>query len=178
MTQNLSKSPAIFEEEQRVTQWWVWAIVFVVAAAGIASAHWTWRMQFVLHRQWANHPSSDTEAIVFMVAMVLAGLLPLALIRYIRLRVRVEQDSLTFTYRPFIRKRYPMDRIATAEARQYHPLIEYWGWGIRLSITGRGWCYTVSGDEGVQVTLINGKTFLIGSRRAGELAGAIRRAKP
>ena len=41
----------------------------------------------------------------------------------------------------------------------------------------RGKAYNVSGNEGVQLELTNGKRILIGSQRADELADAIKRAK-
>lgn len=177
MSTDRNTPSVLFEEDQRLTMWWVWAIVAPIAVFGIAVAVWVWRMQFVLHQRWDDRATSDTEAIVFMVAMALAGLLPLAILAFVRLRVRVRPDVLTMSYRPFFRKRWAIDQVARAEARQFRPLAEYWGWGIRLSWQGRGWCYTVEGDRGVQVTLTSGKTFLIGSRRADELADAIRRAK-
>lgn len=177
MNANRHNTSVLFEENQRLTMWWVWALITPIAIFAFGVAGWVGWMQFVAHRNWDDTPSSDAEAIVFIVVMVLSGLLPLALIALVRLRVRVDVDTLTMSYRPLYRKRVGVGEIARAEARQFKPIGEYWGWGIRLSWQGRGWCYTVEGDRGVQITLTSGKTFLIGSRRADEFAEAIRRAK-
>jgi hypothetical protein len=44
--------------------------------------------------------------------------------------------------------------------------------GASVSVAG-GLAYNVSGNRGVQLELVNGKSILIGSQRAGELALAI-----
>jgi hypothetical protein len=89
------------------------------------------------------------------------------------LEVRVEPDALYVRFPPFVRRKIPYADIRSAEARQYSPLGEYGGWGIRYGRSGKA--YNVSGNEGVQLELASGERLLIGSRRAAELADAIRR---
>ena len=55
--------------------------------------------------------------------------------------------------------------------RIYRSFREYGGHGIRYGSKGKA--YTVSGDRGVQIELLNGKQLLIGSQRAEELVQAI-----
>jgi hypothetical protein len=62
-----------------------------------------------------------------------------------------------------------------AEVRTYSPLREYGGWGIRGPRKRRA--YNVSGDEGVQLVLVDGCVVLIGSQRANELADPIAPAR-
>jgi hypothetical protein len=64
--------------------------------------------------------------------------------------------------------------IGEIEARTYRPIREYGGWGLRFGRRGRA--YSISGDRGVELTLTDGRRVMIGSRRAEELAEAIRRA--
>jgi hypothetical protein len=50
---------------------------------------------------------------------------------------------------------------------------EYGGWGVK------GWsrrkiAYNVRGDRGVLLTLVDGRTVLLGSQRAADLEAAIR----
>ena len=59
-----------------------------------------------------------------------------------------------------------------AEARTYSPIREYAGWGVK------GWsrqkmAYNVSGHEGVELTLTDGRTVMLGSQRADDLAQVI-----
>ena len=56
--------------------------------------------------------------------------------------------------------------------RKYSAVKEYGGWGIK------GWsqqkvAYNVSGNEGVELTLRDGRRVMLGSQRAPELAQAI-----
>jgi hypothetical protein len=68
-----------------------------------------------------------------------------------------------------IRKRIPLVQIdAVVEAR----FPWYWGWGLRF--TPRGLLYRVSGLGGIEVDLLNGKRYLIGTDEPRELARAIR----
>ena len=69
-------------------------------------------------------------------------------------------------------KEVPFADIASVIAVIYRPLREYGGWGIRFG--RKGMAYNISGDRGVQVTLKNGKSFLLGSLRAGELELVLR----
>ncbi len=91
---------------------------------------------------------------------------------FLRLTVRVD-DALRIAFRPFLKRVIPFEEIESAEAVTYRPLREYGGWGIRCGKKGRA--YTVSGKEGVQLTLNGGKGLLLGSRRSEELARALQK---
>jgi hypothetical protein len=109
------------------------------------------------------------------VLVLLAGAtIPLLLLA--RLETEVHGDALHVRFVPLTRRhRFAWSEIARAYARSYRPLREYGGWGIRWGPKGRA--YNVSGDRGVQLELADGRRLLIGSRRADELADAIRRAR-
>ena len=76
---------------------------------------------------------------------------------------------------------YPLTRvhcfaytdIKECRGRTYRPIREYGGWGVRKGLFGRGKAFNVSGNRGVQLVFTDGRRFLIGSRRADELARAI-----
>ena len=70
-------------------------------------------------------------------------------------------------------KRFGAEDLSGCYAREYKPIREYGGWGIRCSLK-KGRAYNVSGNKGVQLVLKNGKQLLIGSQRADELEEAIR----
>lgn len=72
---------------------------------------------------------------------------------------------------PVPSKVYALTVIASAEVRQYRPLRDYGGWGIRLGPAGTAW--NAHGDQGVQLVLTSGKRVLIGSQQADELAREI-----
>jgi hypothetical protein len=91
----------------------------------------------------------------------------------IPLRVTLLPAELQIRFGRRTRFRIPLRHIARAYARQYQPLKEYGGWGIRNGREGRA--FTLGGKEGVQLVLRSGTRVLVGSRQAEELASAIRR---
>jgi hypothetical protein len=91
-----------------------------------------------------------------------------------RLVTQVRHDGIYLRFIPFHWRwvRIEPERIKGVQARTYNPLLEYGGWGIRYG--ARGKAYTISGNRGVELEFANGRTLLIGSQRAEELASVIR----
>jgi hypothetical protein len=87
------------------------------------------------------------------------------------LTVEITGDELVCRFGPgIIRKRFALLEIRDVKAVK-NPW--YYGWGIRL--TPRGWLLNVSGLNAVEIELVSGRTFRIGTDRPGELAEAIRK---
>jgi hypothetical protein len=53
--------------------------------------------------------------------------------------------------------------------RQYSPLTEYGGWGLRPGLFGKGTAFCVSGDMGLQLEFTDNKKLLIGTNKPDEL---------
>lgn len=92
----------------------------------------------------------------------------------LELTVEITNTELLIYFSPFIRRRIPVSEIQKYETRQYRPIWEFGGWGIRRSWRGKGKAYNVKGNKGVQLELKNGESILIGSQKADALAEAIR----
>ena len=91
----------------------------------------------------------------------------------LELRTAVTGDGLDVRFAPRIGgHRFPVAAIASACAVTYHPLKEFGGWGVRFGARGAR-AYNVSGASGVEVIDTDGTRWVIGSRRATELAAAI-----
>jgi len=90
----------------------------------------------------------------------------------VKMTTVVTGDGLTISYFPIYRRRIKKEEIAAFNARDYRPILEYGGWGIRWSIK-RGTAYTVQGNRGVQLELVRGTKILIGSQRPESLVKAI-----
>jgi hypothetical protein len=110
------------------------------------------------------------------IVLALAIGLPL-IFAMVRLRTTVTDRELIVDYRPFPGRRIPIRDIRSAEAVRYNPLASG-GWGWRISATHHR-VFNVSGDRGVHVVYGESKhdQFLVGSRRAEELAEAIELAR-
>jgi hypothetical protein len=161
---------AVFRESQGLNRFWVWALAFI-SAAGL----WFLGFSLLLDRESGRGGSSaDWMGALLCFSAGLA--VPLLLLSTV-LVVEVREDGLYYRYRPFHRRfhRIPLQSIRRVEARTYRPLLEYGGWGIRCGWKG-GKAYTVSGKEGVQLELDDGKRILFGSRDPEGLARALREA--
>ena len=113
---------------------------------------------------------------VLRVLGIAGGFLLVALFHRLELTVTVFSDRVAIRFSPLFRKSIPLSDVRSCETRTYRPIREYGGWGIRRG--RRGWAYTVRGKRGVELTLADGRSLLLGSQRPEELAAAIRERAP
>lgn len=114
----------------------------------------------------------------YMTGAEMLGPIILVLIAYLfyklELTVVVKNAELLISFPPLVKRKLLLSEIIHCEAREYGPLREFGGWGIRRSWKGKGRAYNVKGNKGVQLRLRNGESLLIGSQKAELLAKAIR----
>ena len=162
-----------FHESQRFRQPWLWAVIVVTLIPIVGTFAFGLWQQLVLGKPWGDRPTSNLGllAAFLIVSAIAAGVI--ALFVFARLDVTVTDSELVIRFRPFHfeGRRIALSEIAEAQARKYRPIAEYGGWGIRYGFGGMA--YNVSGNEGVQLVLTNGKRILIGSKRSRELEAAI-----
>ena len=84
-----------------------------------------------------------------------------------KLITTIKEDGINIIFTPFTNFIIPFNKIKEYHIRQYRPIIEYGGWGIRVKLKGIrfGKAYTVSGTTGLQINLYNGKEILIGTQK-------------
>lgn len=155
----------LYVERQQIPL--LWRYVMIGGAAALAAGSSVWIVADVGVRA-ASTPALIGLSLLGPAALILASCLSMC--------VRVTHTHLEVTILPLLRRRIPIDEIASFEPRDYRPLIEYGGWGIRYSLAGHGWAYTMCGHRGVQLHLPH-RQLLVGSCRPNELASALRRAK-
>ncbi|HYC19702.1 MAG TPA: DUF6141 family protein [Candidatus Bathyarchaeia archaeon] len=159
----------LFHEVQPLRAWWIWLTLLVP----IAVSWWLFIMQIVLGVPTGTNPAPDIVVWVIWLAFGV-GLPVFAYSTTLTTDVRTDGVSLRFF--PLYSRTIPLGDIVTYEALQYHPVLEYGGWGIRFG-THRRRAYTVSGNRGVELELTTGAKLLVGSRRPDELVSAIRAVK-
>ncbi len=152
-----------YSERQRFGPWWVWLLV-----GGAAVAAWVGAIAI-----WDRGESGAHLGAILLVFLV-GVLVPVGFLT-VHLDVAVDAAGVQVRFFPLTRRTIPLDAIARVEARRYRPVAEYGGWGIK------GWsrrkvAYNVRGDMGVDLTLRDGRTVLLGSQHADDLAAAIDRA--
>ncbi len=158
----------LFTEKQRFTQWWVWLISFIpllLSSFGLI-------YQLVTGNPFGNNPADNREYLFIIGSSLLVPLL----ITCISLRTKVLADGIVYRFSPFhLKNRFiPFSDIQKCNVREYSPLKEYGGWGIRYGLSGK--CYNISGNKGLQLYLKNGRKLMIGTRRAAELEKVIEKA--
>ncbi len=154
----------LFREEQRFRQLWIWLLI-----AGVAALQW-WGFiqQIILGQPWGDNPGPDWMMWLLWLSI---GIGMPAFFAYLRLIVTVTPEAVEIHFRPLSRRTIPIAEIADVESGEYSPLRQYGGWGIRG--LGNNRVYSISGKQGVALTLVDGRKVLIGSLRANELADAI-----
>ena len=104
----------------------------------------------------------------FVIAIVLASVFVFSSIT-----VTVDQHALEFWFGPgVVKKRHDLADVAEVTAVR-NP----WWYGFGIHYTPRGWLYNVAGPDAVEVRLVSGRTFRLGTDEPSRLVEAIRRAK-
>lgn len=167
----------VFHEEQQFRQPWLWAVMGISLLAGFLPVAWGMVRQLVFGIPWGNHPTSNAVLLAIGLSVFALNGALFALFWSARLTTEVRADSLYLRFFPFHWNwlRFGWDEILNSEAVTYNPIGEYGGWGIRYGGSGRA--YNVSGNRGVRLQFANGKSLLVGSQRADELAAALHVAR-
>ncbi len=162
----------IFREVQKFRQTWLWALLIPEALIITVIFGHAMLTQLVLGQPWGNRPMPNDMLIVFgLIVILLAVGIPL-LFYFIKLVVEVRVNGIYIRFYPFINRKISFEEVKTFELKTYNPVTEYGGWGIRWS-SKKGIAYIVSGNQGVQLELVNGKKLLIGSQYPEDLVQAI-----
>ena len=155
-----------FQEVQKMNHvWWVMLLVYGLTAL----CWWGFMQQIIIGEPWGSNPAPDW--ILWLVWVGFGFGLPI-FFNILRLEVRLDSNKLFIRYYPLMSREIMLLDIDHIEARQYSPLKEYGGWGIRGSSQKKA--YNVYGNEGVELILRDGSKIMIGSQRAAELEASLR----
>jgi len=159
----------IFREVQTFgsTLRWLLVVLMGLSVAIFAIALW----------ETITNPKTTNTFVSTLLSMI-AMAIPIAvtiLFFILKLETEVRTDGLYVRFYPMhIRfRKFAGQDLAEHYPRTYKPIREYGGWGIKCSFTGKGKAYNVSGNQGVQLILTNGKKLLIGSQQPDDLTAAI-----
>ena len=143
----MEKAP-LFHEVQRFRQPWIWALLGGVALLMLVLGPISWG------------------------GLVIVGAVA-GLVYSLRLKTEVRADGIYLKMWPLHRsfRRIPWSEIKQYEAKQYRPLREFGGWGIRW--TPGKIAYNVRGNRGVWIERMNERGVLVGSQHPEEFIEAI-----
>ncbi|HOG64906.1 MAG TPA: DUF6141 family protein [Spirochaetota bacterium] len=166
---------ALFHEEQKFRNPWILLPLGLMACAALGFAIWALVRQLGLGLPAGSKPVDNTTLILITSVQVVVWGSVFALIWFARLITEVHPDGVYLRYRPFhLKPRFiPLGETDRVEVRDYHPVREYGGWGLR-----RGWkkrAYSVSGRQGLEILRDDGRRIMIGTQRPAEMAAAVAR---
>lgn len=165
----------LFTEEQQNRQPWIWLIMlpgllgsFIYFGIGI-------NKQIIGGEEFGNKPMSDTGLIIVAVftTLVMVGL---TLLFYkMKMITEIRENGIYFRYPPLIRKFkvIHIDEIESYAIRDFKPIKEYGGHGVKTGTRKFGKSYTVYGNTGLQLVLKNGQKILLGTQRKEALRSAM-----
>lgn len=161
----------MYSESQSFRQWWLFLILAIphfIFVSGLYS-------QIVLNKQFGNNPASNGTLIGIELFLVLLTIFMFTM----KLVTKVDQTGIHVKFPPIFNsyRTYPWKDIKTVYIREYNPIMEYGGWGFRSSMKGNGNAWNVSGTYGLQIEMIDGKKFMIGTQRPDELKSMIENHK-
>jgi hypothetical protein len=153
----------LFSEKQKFKQWWLLAILLSINALfmfGVCK-------QVILGQQFGDKPMSDVGLLTITGLFLLATIL----IFTSRLDTIIKSDGIYVRFFPFhlTFKHYKWNSLTKSFVREYSPITEYGGWGLRLGLFGKGTAFNVSGNEGLQLEFNGHKKLLIGTNKPEEL---------
>ena len=138
-----------FYETQQFRQLWVWTIILLVMFALITPIFF------------------GVIGIILSIVLVSFSFGFIFLFWKMKLITTIKEDGINIIFVPFTNFIIPFSKIKYYKIREYRPIIEYGGWGIRFNKSGKA--YTVFGTTGLQISLLNGKEILIGTQRPDPL---------
>jgi hypothetical protein len=155
----------LFSETQKFRQWWLWLIMVFVC--GI--------MAFVIFQIMSRQEfKSDPLPLIIIVSSGVFILLPTILLLFnMKLETQIRKDGIYVKFFPFHLsfKEYKWNDVRKSYVRQYNPMSEYGGWGLRWGLAGKA--FNVSGDKGLQLEFLDNKKVLIGTNKAEELKATL-----
>ncbi|MGI9650216.1 hypothetical protein [Chryseobacterium sp. RLHN22] len=149
------KENSTFYEKQSFRQWWLWLILIFV-------------LGFTIYNFVDNNESFSTGE---MIASFAVTAIIFILFFIIKLETKIDELGVRVRLFPFHLqfKYFPWKTIRKAYIREYSPIGEYGGWGLRLGLFGKGKAYNVSGNMGLQLVFNDNKKLLIGTQKSQEM---------
>jgi hypothetical protein len=161
-----SATPPLYREVQRFRHWYFYVPITIVTVI----VWYQFIQQIVLGHPLGEEPVPNWVAWALTIVFGL-GFPAFALT--VRLITEVWPGVMLVGLYPFRRAKVSLAGIRTAETRQYSPLREFGGWGVRTSLKN-GRAYNAYGDQGVQLIMNDGKRVLIGTQQPEQLLAALR----
>ena len=121
-----------------------------------------------------------TKNICIIAAIITTETILLIIINSARLKTQIYPDRIQCQLKPLMLKpkTIKFNQISAYFIRQYSPIRDFGGWGIRLSMKGSGRAYNIKGNIGLQIMRKDHTLILIGTQKPQELLNALLKQIP
>lgn len=151
-----------YKEKQNFRQWWIWIVFVGLLVAAVV-----------------DYTTQSTTSDSFGSYFGLTILFLMALLMWFtKLETKINEKGIYIRFFPFIIKwkQFYWENITKAYIREYKPIKEYGGWGIK-GFSTRNVAYNISGNKGLQLEMKNGKKVLIGTKNQDKLLNYLKYLK-
>jgi hypothetical protein len=154
----------LFSETQKANQWWLWLLMMGIS--GIIT--------FLILLDYKNHGRINPGSLIGLGINILMTAL---MFFFMKLETRISDEGIHVRLFPFHLSfiKIEWNKIAKSFVREYSPLREYGGWGIKYGFSG-GKAYNMSGNKGIQLVLADGSKLLIGTNKPEEVREILQRS--
>jgi len=158
------ESKPLFFEKQNFRQWWIYVLLLGLLALFVYGCI----VQVGMGITFGDKPMSDAGLIVFTVVYSLF----VAFFLWQHLLTKVDTEGIHYRFIPYHGKwrTFTWDSISSVEVKEYSPLSEYGGWGLRLG------CVNTSGNKGMLIRFHERSSFMIGTQKVEELKATLEQA--
>ena len=162
-------NPILFKEKQRFSQKIFRGILLLVTGLFI----YAFVQQVVLHHPFGNKPMSDKGIFYALVFLAIFNLLFFSM----QLVTTIIEDAIIIRFYPFhiFPKRFEWSQLSEVIVREYNPLKEFGGWGLRGF--GNKKAMSVSGNWLIEIVFLNNQSLLIGTKCPKEVEAALAKTK-
>jgi Family of unknown function (DUF6141) len=150
-----------FKETQRIRLWWLWAFVGILNVLFL----YAFLRQVIFNKPFGSIAAPNG----LLAGLAIFSLLLLVFLFLLQLRTRIDETGIHYKFSPFHLKYTTITwyNVSDAYMRQYEPLYEFEGWGIRGNEKNKA--ISMSGKFGLQLVLRNGGKLIIGTRKPVEI---------
>jgi len=163
-----------FSETQKFKQVWVWMLVGLVMGGSLLFLWYGVYEQVYLGHPFGDHPAPNGALVMGVVFETVMCIVIASILASIKLVVETRPDSIQVRFFPFKKLEISYGNIREFQVRDYQPLKEYGGWGMRRSWDGKTKAFNMSGRRGVELFLLDGSKVIIGSQKADELGEVLK----
>jgi len=151
----------LFSEKQQFRQGWLILLMTFINGIFVYGIY----QQLIKGIPFGDNPMSNL-GLIFVTLMV--ATITFFLFTF-RLETLISREKISIRFFPFHRtfRDFYWKDIHQATVRQYSPISEYGGWGIRFGANGKA--YNVSGNMGLQLEFRVEKKLLIGTKKPDEI---------